>query len=276
MRALIYFYLGATLLIWSSMEVLTKPMMNQVDPFFVTFFRFLVGGLFLLIFARKKILAKDLILLTLIGSINGVLSMTLLQFSVKLSNASTAATLVATNPLFVTVFSALLGKERLTTKRLLSVGMGLAGVLILSYGRIEGDSLTGLLCGVGAAVTFALYVVLMRDFTMKYGSLNATAFSIFASGVIYGILLISTKNLSIPPIGTWQWLILVYAGICVTGLAYVTYFKAMERLGPSRTSLVFYLKPAVASFLAFLILSEPIGIFKFLGTGIIVVALLLR
>ncbi len=273
---MIYFYLLATLLIWSSMEVLTKPMMNQVDPFFVTFFRFFIGGLFLLIFIRKKIPLRDLTLIALIGSINGLLSMSLLQFSVKLSNASTAATLVATNPLFVTVFSALLGKERLTTKRLLSVGMGLAGVLILSYGRIEGDSVAGLLCGIGAAITFALYVVLMRDFTSKYGSVNATAVSIFASGMIYGVLLVSTRSLNVPHIGIWQWFILIYAGVCVTGLAYVTYFKAMEKLGPSRTSLVFYLKPAVASFLAFLILSEPIGIFKFLGTGIIIFALLLR
>lgn len=276
MRGLIYFYLAATLLFWSSMEVFTKPMMNQVDPFFLTFFRFLVGGLFLLIFIRKKIPFKDVVLLALIGSINGVLSMSLLQLSVKLSNASTAATLMATNPLFVTMFSLLFGKEKFSVKKFLSVGVGLIGILILSYGRIEGDSIVGLLYGMSAAVTFALYAVLMRDFTLKYGSLNATAISISAAGIIYGILLILTGNLHIPHIEISKWLILIYAGICVTGLAYVTYFKAMEKLGPSRTSLVFYLKPAVASFLAFWLLSEPIGIFKLLGTGIIVFALLLR
>ncbi|WP_232503696.1 DMT family transporter [Thermotoga profunda] len=276
MSSLVYLYLAATLLFWSSMEVLTKPMMNQVDPFFLTFFRFLFGGIFLLIFIRKKIPFKDVILLVLIGSINGVLSMSLLQLAVKFSNASTAATLVATNPLFVTVLSLLLGKERFSTKRFLSVGVGLVGILILSYGRIEGDSIVGLLCGIGAAVTFALYAVLMRDFTLKYGSLNATAISIFSAGLIYGVLLIFTGNLKIPHIGISQWLILIYAGVFVTGLAYVTYFKAMERLGPSLTSLVFYLKPAVASFLAFWLLSEPIGLFKLLGTGIIVFALLLK
>ncbi|MEJ5228731.1 MAG: EamA family transporter [Pseudothermotoga sp.] len=271
-----YLYLVATLLFWSSMEVLTKPLMSQVDPFFLTFFRFLVGGIFLLAFVRKRIALRDIVLISIIGSINGVLSMSLLQLSVKFSNASTAATLVATNPLFVSIFSLLFGKERLNLKRILSVLIGLIGVLILSYGRLQGDSLIGLMCGIGAAITFALYVVLMRDFTLKHGSLNATAISIFSAGLIYGILLLATNNLKFPVINVGQWMILVYAGICVTGLAYVTYFKAMEKLGPSRTSVVFYLKPAVASFLAFLVLSEPVGIFKIVGTGIIVLALFLK
>ncbi len=273
---MIYLYLIATLLFWSSMEVFTKPLMNQVDPFFLTFFRFLVGGLFLLIFVRRKIPFKDVILLAAVGSINGVLSMSLLQLAVKLSNASTAATLVATNPLFVTVFSFLLGKEKFNFKRFLSVGVGLIGILVLSYGKIEGDSISGLLCGIGAAVTFALYAVLMRDFTLKYGSLNATAVSTLSSGLIYAILLTLAGKFRIPEISLYQWMILIYVGVFVTGLAYVTYFKAMEKLGPSRTSLVFYLKPAVASFLAFWLLSEPVGLFKILGTGIIVLALLLR
>jgi len=273
---LTYFYLVSTLLFWSSMEVLTKPLMSQVDPFFLTFFRFLVGGLFLLVFVRKKIAPRDVILISVIGSINGVLSMSLLQLSVKFSNASTAATLVATNPLFVSVFSLLFGKEKLSFKRILSVFIGLVGVLILSYGRLEGDSLIGLICGIGAAITFALYIVLMRDFTLKYGSLNATAVSILSAGLVYGILLFLTGNLKFPIISIGQWMVLVYAGVCVTGFAYVTYFKAMEKLGPTRTSLVFYLKPAVASFLAFLVLSEPVGIFKVAGTCVIVLALFLR
>jgi len=274
--ALIYLYLTATLLFWSSMEVLTKPLMSQVDPFFLTFFRFFVGGVFLLVFVRRKIPFKDILSLALVGSINGVLSMSLLQLSVKFSNASTAATLMATNPLFVTVFSLILGKEKLSVKRFLSVAIGLVGIMILSYGRIEGDSIVGLLLGIGAAITFALYAVLMRDFTLKYGSLDATAVSIFSAGLIYGLLLILTRNLRIPQINIPQWLILIYAGVFVTGLAYVTYFKAMEKLGPSRTSLVFYLKPVVASFLALWLLSEPIGAFKIAGTGVIVLALLLR
>ncbi|HOJ88676.1 MAG TPA: EamA family transporter [Pseudothermotoga sp.] len=273
---MIYLYLTATLLFWSSMEVLTKPLMSQVDPFFLTFFRFFVGGVFLLVFVRRKIPFKDILSLALVGSINGVLSMSLLQLSVKFSNASTAATLMATNPLFVTVFSLILGKEKLSVKRFLSVAIGLVGIMILSYGRIEGDSIVGLLLGIGAAITFALYAVLMRDFTLKYGSLDATAVSIFSAGLIYGLLLILTRNLRIPQINIPQWLILIYAGVFVTGLAYVTYFKAMEKLGPSRTSLVFYLKPVVASFLALWLLSEPIGAFKIAGTGVIVLALLLR
>ncbi|WP_461505239.1 DMT family transporter [Pseudothermotoga elfii] len=269
-------YLLFSLLMWSSMEVLTKPLMQQVDPFFLTFFRFLVGGIFLVIFAKKKISLKDAGVLALIGCLNGVVSMSLLQLSIKFSNASTAATLVATNPLFVSIFAFALGKEKLNFKKFVGVVIGLIGIFVLSYGKVEGDSTFGLICGVGAAITFALYTVLMKDFTLKYGSMNATAFSTLFAGIVYGAILLLAGKLDIPEVALNGWIILLYSAIFVTGLAYVTFFKAVEKLGPSRASLVFYLKPAVASFFAFLILSEPVGIFKFVGTAIIIVALFIK
>jgi len=43
-----------------------------------------------------------------------------------------------------------------------------------------------------------------------------------------------------------------------------------------KTSVIFYLKPAVASFLAFLLLSEAVNAQKIIGTIIVVVSLFLK
>jgi len=274
-----YFYLIVTLLFFSSIEVVTKPVSGKIDPFFLTFFRFLIGGSFLILFSlfsKKRIESHDLPKLILIGCLNGVISMSLLQLSVKYSNASTAATLVAMNPLYVSMFSQLLGKDRLSRRKWFGVALGALGVLVLSSANVSGDSALGIVFGISASISFALYTVLMKDFSNKYGPLLATSVSTFAAGIVYGALLAIFGRLSLLDVNWCEGLILLYVGIGVTGVAYVTFFKAIQHFGPVKTSVIFYLKPAVASFLAFLLLSETVNAQKIIGTIIVVVSLFLK
>ncbi|HBT39157.1 MAG: Uncharacterized protein XD58_1012 [Thermotoga sp. 50_1627] len=274
-----YFYLVVTLLFFSSIEVVTKPVSGKIDPFFLTFFRFLIGGSFLMffsLFSKKRIESRDLPKLALIGCLNGVISMSLLQLSVKYSNASTAATLVAMNPLYVSLFSQLLGKDRLSKGKWFGVALGAIGVLVLSSANVSGDSPLGIVFGISASISFALYTILMKDFSNRYGPLLATSVSTFAAGIVYGLLLVIFGRLSLPDVNWYEGLILLYVGIGVTGVAYVTFFKAIQHFGPVKTSIIFYLKPAVASFLAFLLLSETINAQKIVGTIIVVVSLFLK
>jgi len=274
-----YFYLIVTLLFFSSIEVVTKPVSGKIDPFFLTFFRFLIGGSFLILFSlfsKKRIESRDLPKLILIGCLNGVISMSLLQLSVKYSNASTAATLVAMNPLYVSIFSQLLGKDRLSRRKWFGVAFGALGVLVLSSANVSGDSALGIVFGISASISFALYTVLMKDFSNKYGPLLATSVSTFAAGIVYGALLAIFGRLSLLDVNWCEGLILLYVGIGVTGVAYVTFFKAIQHFGPVKTSVIFYLKPAVASFLAFLLLSETVNAQKIIGTIIVVVSLFLK
>lgn len=274
-----YLYLVVTLLFFSSLEVVTKPISGKVDPFFLTFFRFIVGGTFLVLLSalsKRRIERTDLPKLALVGCLNGVISMTLLQLSVKYSNASTAATLVAMNPLFVSVFAQLLGKDKISKRKWLAMGLGALGVIVLSSANVSGDSTFGIICGILAAISFALYTVLMKDFSGKYGALLATAVSTFSAGAVYGVLLAIFRGLSLPHL-TWpETFILLYVGVGVTGVAYVTFFKAIQRFGPVKTSVIFYLKPVAASLLALLLLSETMNVQKIAGTAIVVVSLFLK
>lgn len=225
---------------------------------------------------KRKVERADLPKLVAVGCLNGVISMSLLQLSINYSNASTAATLIAMNPLFVSMFAHILGKDRLTKRRILAISLGAIGVLVLSSANVAGDSPIGILCGIAASITFALYTVLMRDFSNKYGALLATSISTFAAGLIYGLLLAIFGRLSVPTLNWSEWSILLYVGIGVTGVAYITFFKAMQKFGPVKTSLVFYLKPALASFLALIFLSEVIKSQKIVGTIIVILSLFLR
>ncbi|MEI6100410.1 MAG: DMT family transporter [Eubacteriales bacterium] len=83
--------------------------------------------------------------------------------------------------------------------------------------------------------------------------LTQAGLTLFASvPILYNI------NLS-----TLPWLL--YCGGCVSGLAYMFYFLAMESTSAATASITFFIKPALASILALIILNEAITINMFIG-----------
>lgn len=268
-----YVYLGVTLLSFSSVEVISKPLMGRIDPFFLTAFRFLLGGLFLAFFLKEPISLKDFLFVTLIGMLNSLVSMTALQLAVKYSNASTAATLVASNPIFVSLFAWLILKEKYRLRKYIGIALGFFGLVVFSFGKLESDSWIGIFFGIFAAVTFGLYTVLMRKYTKKYDALRVNAYSSLSSGLIYLGILYASNTLKIPPFRMREWLIVLFLGFVVTGIAYLTFFKAMETIGAAQSSRIFFLKPVVATALSFILLGEQISFVKVLGMAIILISM---
>jgi drug/metabolite transporter (DMT)-like permease len=271
-----------TLVLFSSLEVVSKPIMGQIDPFTMTFMRFFIGGVFLFIltlFVKKereiKMERKDFLYIVLTGCLNCIVSMTLLQLSVKTGNASSAAVLISTNPIFTVIFAYFIASEKLSKKKIVGILLGLTGILTFSFGMLEGDTLIGILYGLSAAVTFALYSVLMKKPVKKYGSLRCTAYSVLFPSFIYGTVLMLSGNLNIPTLDLQGWLIVLYLGVFVTGIAYFTMLESIKRIGASNTMRLFYVKPVLAAILAVVFLAETIGFLKITGIAIIIFSLFL-
>jgi len=302
-----YLFWTTALLLFSSLEVVSKPIMGQVDPFTMTFMRFFIGGLFLFFIsflingfsyqkAAKSIeagrilthgkgdIAKplhqvmikaDFLKILFIGSLNTIFSMTMLQLSVKYSNASSAATLISTSPLFTALFAYLIISEKVSQRKKIGIGLGLVGIFTFGLGMLEGDTFLGILFGIIASVTFGMYSVLLRRHIARYGPLRCTAYSTFFPSLIYCLLLLLAGQLKIPALNAQGWLIVFYLGICVTGIAYYALLEAVNRMGATIAMRLFYVKPVVATLFALIFLSEPVGMVKIVGMGIIIFSLFL-
>jgi drug/metabolite transporter (DMT)-like permease len=277
-----YLFWTITLVLFSSLEVVSKPIMGQIDPYSMTFLRFFIGGLFLFILTlitRKKeavkMERKDFCYIVLTGCLNCIVSMTLLQLSVKTGNASSAAVLISTNPIFTALFARFIAGENLSKRKLTGIVLGFAGILTFSFGMLEGDTLIGIVFGLSSAITFALYSVLMKKPVKKYGSLRCTAYSGLFPSLIYGVVLTVSGNLNMPSLDVQGWLIVLYLGIFVTGIAYFTMLESIKRIGASNTMRLFYVKPVIAAFLAVLFLGETFGLVKIAGMVIIIFSLFL-
>jgi len=279
---LAYLFWIIALVLFSSLEVVSKPIMGQVDPFTMTFMRFFIGGLSLFVISslvkrpdEKKMVKADFFKIIFIGCINTIFSMTMLQLSIKHSNASSAATLISTSPIFTAVFAYLIISEKISQRKKIGILLGLVGIITFGIGMLEGDSLSGILFGIVASVTFGLYSVLLRRHIARYGSLRCTAYSTLFPSLIYGGILVLSGKLKIPTLDVQGWLIIAYLGIFVTGVAYYALLEAVNRMGATNAMRLFYVKPVVATGLALIFLQEPVGVVKIAGMGIIIFSLFL-
>jgi drug/metabolite transporter (DMT)-like permease len=74
------------------------------------------------------------------------------------------------------------------------------------------------------------------------------------------------------------WLAIVFLGVCCSGLGYLLWYRALERLPASQVSSFLYLEPLVTLAAAVALLGEPVGIATMLGGALLVggVAILQR
>ena len=278
-----YLYILFATFFFSTMEIALKLTSGAFQAIQLTFLRFLIGSLILLIPAlretkkRKTSFHKrDWLFFCGNGFLCVVISMILFQLSVLYSPAGVVAVLFSCNSVFVILFAFLLLGEKIRRHTVISILLSLIGMIVIANPAHLASSKMGLLLILGSAVTFALYNVVGRTRSAKFGGVAVTCFSfLFGCAEMFLLILISripavaaamkgaglTLFADIPifsgitPLGL---LGLLYVGIFVTGLGYACYFLAMEATGAATASLVFYIKPILAPLFAMVLLGEPI------------------
>ncbi|WP_075858455.1 DMT family transporter [Carboxydothermus pertinax] len=278
-----YLYLGITVVLFSTYEVVGRALAELVNPFQLNFLRFFFGGFILLPIAlsnmkRKniKLTGSDFLFASLIGLLNVVLSMSFLQIGINMTKASLAAAIFSSNPLFVMLFAYFILDEKLNFQKILGLFIGLVGVVIVFYKDLElGTSYVyGIIMLILAAVTYGLYTVLGKRFSQKTDSVIMNCFS-FIMGSIFLLPIILIKHYPIFSLPPKAILPMAYLTFFVTGLAYYTYFLGLTSIGAGNGSLVFFLKPVLAGFFAWIFLNEKITIELVAGTLIVLLGIFL-
>lgn len=281
-----YLYCLAAIVIWSSLEVTGKLVGAAIDPFTLTAWRFIIGGMTLLPLAirqnqdnKVKFNKSSILRIGSLGILNVCVSMLLLQLAIFYGKASLCANIVSMNPLFVTIFAALLISEPLNRIKSISLGFGILGLLIIILG--EGDirslaypNLTlGIILAVLASLTFGLFTVLAKSSVLKYGNLATNSVSFLTGGVVLLLInLILGKPVFFSP-SMSNLAFMGYLGLVITGLSYLLYFEGMKHISAATASAFFFLKPALASVLAFLVLHEMISLSQVFGVVLIIFSL---
>lgn len=269
-----------TAILFVTLEPVSKLIANSVNPYAITFWRFLIGSVILIIPAvakvkkeKTKITPKDVIIMTGLGILFICISMVTLQIAVKNANSpSLIAIIFSSNSVFTILFSFMLVKEeRLTKNKIIAIIFGVVGVLLCTDFS-SGTNLASVALALCAAVSFSLYTALSRKYMKTVNGVVQSA-GVFLTGSI--VLLIALLSMGVDisvPMDINTLLILIYLGLFVTGIGYASYFLAMERGGAIMASLAFFIKPILTPFATLVIVGIVPDVKVFLAIGCIVIA----
>ncbi len=254
------FYALMTAVLFVTLEPVSKLIAADINPYAITFWRFLVGSLILMPFALRKIkkdkikiTGKDLGIMLLLGTLCICISMVSLQLAVKIADApSLIAIIFSSNSIFTILFAILILKEKVTPNKLAALVFGIVGVLFC-VDFSAGTNLSSVVLAVLAALSFSLYTVLGKKYIVKLGGVIQAATAFFLGSIVLVlILLIGKIDISLS-LNMKNLAIMGYLGFFVTGIGYVCYFKALEKGGAIMGSLAFFIKPILTPFATYFI-----------------------
>ena len=258
--------------------VFGKIGLKQIPPFSFTFFRFFIASICMLPFVLKEKQKIDKnILKIVLFSLLGVANVTLFAFGIRLTTATVSQMLYAIVPVIAAIFSYLLLKEKINSKKIKGIFLGLVGVFILIFLPILGksSSFTGNFLGnmiiLLAVFSFTFYTVLSKRFHRYYSPLTLTFILSLTTTVVLSFFFI--RDYFINPNWLYNLSLLsifstFYVGVFGGAAYYLLYQYAIKHGTPIIASMTMYLQPMATFFWAFFLLSER------LTMGIIVGGLL--
>lgn len=204
----------------------------------------------------------------------GLLGITLYFFlennGIKRISASSASLIIAVVPIFTIIADALVFKEAMTKRKLVSVLISFAGVFCI-VGNPYGDSndFLGYALMLGAAVSWVVYTLVTKSLFERYSDL-AIVYYQTVIGVITLIpfaLFEKTDWSAVSGPVLWN---LLFLGIFCSALAAYLYIISMSVIGVAISSLMMNMIPVVAVVASFFVLNERISGMQMVG-GILVI-----
>ncbi|WCK54409.1 DMT family transporter [Aneurinibacillus sp. Ricciae_BoGa-3] len=276
--------LGIAASIWGGMYVVSKLALDHIPPFTLLWLRYLVGFIVLYILAEKQGLPRptraDRPMFISIGFTGYFLSVGLQFIGTWLSTAHMGAILTSASPVFIVIFAYFMLGEALTLKKVLSVLLASAGVVIVvgwEGSGMNAKAILGNAALIGAAVTWGLLSVLAKKASDQYPPLVVTAYAIFWAWIFTTpAMLVEWCYLPVSGLGLPSvWLSVLYIGIVSTAGAFYLWNKGMQMVEAGAGSVFFFLQPLVGAFLGWLMLGEHLGLSFFAGGGCILLGVLI-
>jgi len=273
----VYISVVMTAFFFGTMEVALKMASSGLDSFQLTFLRFLIGGVILLPLAvieirknKVKLDKRDFAYLLILGIVCIPVSMMLFQLGVEDSNASTAAVLFCVNPLFTMVLAHFFAGESMNRNKGFAFILGLAGIVIMMkpWDIQAGNTIQGMFFTLTGALFFSIYTVMGKKSIEKIGLIAQTSISfLLGTAVLLIIMLIVGSPVTAGISGNIP--LVIYIGVCVTGLGYLFYFIAIKYSDATTGSVAFFIKPVIAPVIAAVILGEVIQMNTYIGIAFI-------
>ena len=177
-------------------------------------------------------------------------------------NASEAAVLGISVPVWVALLAWPILGERLSPLRAISLAVALAGIAVLIGGHgIEASlaKLPGFLCVLAGALCVALGTVLTKHFPLAMPPLSLAAWQIGLGCLPVAVVGLAFEQPQLAALSAVGWASMLYMTLIQFCLCYVCWFAALERLPAATASIGTLLVPVIGVLAAGAMLHEPLG-----------------
>ena len=269
--------------IWGGMYVVSKVVLEVIPPFALLATRLILGilalGLVLAFRKRIRLTTRQTWNIFLVGFVGYGISLGFQFVGTKLSTASNGSLVTSATPAFILLFAPFVLGEQTTSRRVIALIVSSLGVLAVIDPRtaeLSSSLFWGNLSLLAAALTWALYSVLVRKVTQATDVVTSTTIMLAGgvpTGLLFGMLEIKAQGIGIitPAIIGG----ILFLGIVSTAIAMFLWNYAFAELPAAAASLTFFAQPVVGTLLGWWFLNEKITPLFILGGVLIGVGILI-
>ena len=243
--------LGITAL-WGFTFPAMKVSLDYIPPVLFLSYRFGLAVIMMLLVFRGRVLRRETLGEGFILGLTLFFGHAFQIVGLKYTTASNSAFITSLYVVFTPFISYFLLGERLKVKDVLSLGIALTGLYLISgaeSGIGYGDFLTAL-----CALSFAFQIVLVQKFGEK-DFLSLAFWQIFWNFVLSLVFSLAFEPLVVPR-EILPWLGLVYTAIFGTVIAFTLQVKYQKHTTAYKAALIYSMEPIFGSLSAFVLLGE--------------------
>jgi drug/metabolite transporter (DMT)-like permease len=260
----------AAVVVWGLSFVATKAVLAELSPVALIVARFALGVLTLvaILLARREPLLppRDVVPgLAAIAFVGLFLHQMLQVHGLGRTTAVRTGWLIGIIPIWTAVLSAVTLGERFGVQRIAGLAVGTLGAILLVtkgdlvFATLDARTLGGDLLVLGSTVTWAVYTVAGRATLARLGSARTTT-AVMMLGLLMFLPWFAVT-------GAWREYAaltrtgvacVLFLGVACSGLGYLCWYTALERLDASQVAAFLYLEPLVTFVAAMALLGETV------------------
>jgi drug/metabolite transporter (DMT)-like permease len=265
---------------WGLNYPIMKYVVNSYPPSAFRAFTFIVGFVSIGIYAYFKGISLSVISqerwpvfkLSMFNMVGWHLPMI---YGVSMLNSGRAAIIGYTMPIWALLASALLYKEKINARSIVSIVLAMAAAVILALGSLEqwGNHPMGVGVMVVAAITWGIGNAMVKHTVLALHGVALTFWALFIAFFFFVFLTLAFETDQWAWPNFLQWLAILYGGVITFAVSYVAWFHVARKLSAVSSGLSIMLVPVFGVTGGALVLGESISVADISALFLILIAM---
>ena len=250
---------------------------HKLEAKTILLFRFVIAAILLNIYLWWRGFCyprgKALVILIFMGAIL-YSSQAFFYFSaIKLIGSSLTSILFYSYPNIVLLFSIVLFRTKIQRIDIIALVLATIGAIMIIGLKFHNIDMLGVSFGLGAAIVYALYILVGSKVAQSIDPLIASTVIISSAASIY--LIYGVFDQIRVPKEPESWISILAISLISTIVAISAFFYGLKIIGPVKASMISILELIITLIFSFLLIGEQIGMTQIIGSFLILCSALL-